>query len=65
MTRKELARVLNALLMEIEDGKNGFALAARVCAVPRLNPLSVECVDHRARSARLRRRAQSWPGKRY
>lgn len=50
MARKELALVLNALLMEIEDGKKGFALAAEECRVDELKPILMECSHDCARA---------------
>lgn len=43
MARKEIARVLNELLMELEDGRKACLLAAERCAAPELKPAFVEC----------------------
>ncbi|HZR37523.1 MAG TPA: PA2169 family four-helix-bundle protein [Nevskia sp.] len=42
MARKELARVLNDLLMELEDGRKACLFAAERCAAPELHPALVE-----------------------
>lgn len=42
MSEKEPAQALNALLMELEDGRRGYALAAEECP-PELKPLLAEC----------------------
>jgi uncharacterized protein (TIGR02284 family) len=50
MARKELTLLLNTLLMEIEDGKKGFALAAEECEAPELKPILMECSHDCTRS---------------
>lgn len=50
MARKELTLLLNTLLMEIEDGKKGFALAAEECEAPELKPILMECSHDCARA---------------
>lgn len=42
MSEKEPAQALNALLMELEDGRKGYALAAEE-SPPELKPLLAEC----------------------
>jgi uncharacterized protein (TIGR02284 family) len=46
----ELASRLRALLLEVEDGKRGFALAAQECELPELKPLLQECADECTRA---------------
>lgn len=43
MARKELARVLNNLLMKLEDGRKACMFAAEQCQAPELKPVLVEC----------------------
>src|ERR1700756_2471636 len=57
MARKELILLLNTLLMEIEDGKKGFALAAEECEAPELKPILMECSHDCARALHALQRA--------
>jgi uncharacterized protein (TIGR02284 family) len=50
MAANELAARMNALLVEIEDGRKGFAVAAEECELPELKPLLQECADDCTRS---------------
>ena len=50
MARKELAQVLNELLMKLEDGRKAFMLAAERCAAPELKAILVECAHDCTRS---------------
>jgi uncharacterized protein (TIGR02284 family) len=45
VARQDLARLLNALLRELEDGKKGFTHAAEDSEAPLLKPLLLECAD--------------------